>query len=110
MVHEILKAVKAVDRMFDEEERSIYETRMQSMAEMKSKIASAEEKWMKIGMKIGMEKGMEKGLEKGLKRMKQEKLNIAKPLLEVLYLETVALKTGLSVDEAEKLKRYIFCE
>jgi predicted transposase/invertase (TIGR01784 family) len=93
---EILKAVKAVDRMFDEEERSIYETRMQSMADIGSKIASAEEK----GMKIGLEKGMEKGLE----RVKQEKLNIAKQLLDVLDLETVALKTGLSVDEVEKLK------
>ncbi|MDO9105280.1 MAG: Rpn family recombination-promoting nuclease/putative transposase, partial [Methylovulum sp.] len=48
----IVKAIAAVDRMFDEEERLVYETRMQSLADVESKIASAEEK--------GMEKGMEK--------------------------------------------------
>jgi predicted transposase/invertase (TIGR01784 family) len=40
----IVKAILAVDRMFDEEERLIYEIRMQSLAEVESKIASAEEK------------------------------------------------------------------
>ena len=48
----IVKAIAAVDRMFDEEERLVYETRMQSLADVESKIASAEEK--------GMEKGREK--------------------------------------------------
>ncbi len=38
--------------MFDEEERLVYETRMQSLADVESKIASAEEK--------GREKGREK--------------------------------------------------
>ncbi len=51
----IVKAINAVDRMFDEEERMIYETRMQSLADIESKIASAEEK--------GMEKGRGKLLE-----------------------------------------------
>lgn len=40
----IVKAISAVDRMFDEEERMVYEVRMQSLAEVESKIASAEEK------------------------------------------------------------------
>lgn len=44
----IVKAIKAVDRMFDEEERQIYETRMQSLADIESKIASAQEKGEKI--------------------------------------------------------------
>ncbi len=46
---EILKAIDAVDRMFDEEERAIYETRMQSLADVESKIASAEEKGIEKG-------------------------------------------------------------
>ena len=90
---EIIKAVNAVDRMFDEDERQIYETRTQSLLDIRSKMASAEEK----GLKQGLEKGMEKGME-------QEKLNIAKNLLEVLDVETIALKTGLSVEEIDKLK------
>ncbi|CAK8710991.1 Transposase [Candidatus Electronema halotolerans] len=53
----ILKAMEAVDRMFNEEERLVYETRMRALMDVESKIASAEEK--------GMEKGLEKGLAKG---------------------------------------------
>lgn len=59
---DILKAIEAVDRMFDKEERQIYETRMQSLADVESKIASAEEK----GLAQGMEKGMGRSLLKVL--------------------------------------------
>ncbi|MDP2903113.1 MAG: Rpn family recombination-promoting nuclease/putative transposase [Methylovulum sp.] len=47
----IVKAIEAVDRMFNEEERLVYEIRMQSLADVEGKIASAEEK--------GIEKGRE---------------------------------------------------
>jgi len=40
----ILKAVEAVDRMFSEEERLVYDTRMRALMDVESKIASAEEK------------------------------------------------------------------
>ncbi len=82
---EITKAVQAVDRMFNEEERQIYETRMHALADVESKIASAEEK--------GERRGMEK-----------EKLDIATSLLDVLDVETIALKTGLTTEEIEQLK------
>lgn len=49
----------------------------------------------------GIEKGMEKGIEKGLER---GKIEIAKNLLDILDIETIALKTGLTVEEIEKLK------
>jgi len=39
----IVKAIVAVDRMFDEDERLVYKLRMQSLADVESKIASAEE-------------------------------------------------------------------
>ena len=42
--------------MFDEEERLVYETGMQSLADVESKIASAEEK--------GREQGLEQGIDK----------------------------------------------
>jgi predicted transposase/invertase (TIGR01784 family) len=46
----ILKAVEAVDRMFSEEERLVYDTRMRALMDVESKIASAEEKGLKQGM------------------------------------------------------------
>lgn len=64
----ILKAVEAVDRMFDEEERQIYEIRMQSLADVESKVASALEK----GLAQGMVKGLEKGLAQGLAQGKEQ--------------------------------------
>ncbi len=46
----------------------------------------------------GMEKGMEKGREEG-------KIEIAKNLLDILDNETIALKTALSVDVIENLRK-----
>ena len=54
----IVKAIAAIDRMFDEEERQVYDVRMQSLADVESKIASAAEK--------GLEKGLEKGRVEGI--------------------------------------------
>ncbi len=46
-------------------------------------------------------KGMEKGFEQGIK---QRNLEIAKSLLDILDVEIIALKTGLSVTEVQRLK------
>ena len=54
----IVKAVEAVDRMFNEEERLVYEVRMQSLADVESKIASAEEKGRVEGKAEGRAEGM----------------------------------------------------
>ncbi|GAB4266513.1 MAG: Rpn family recombination-promoting nuclease/putative transposase [Methylomicrobium sp.] len=93
----IVKAITAVDRMFDEEERLIYETRMQAIADVDSKIVSALEK--------GMEKGIEKGIEKGKEVGKyEEKLIIARNLLNKgVDNAMIADVTGLSTDEIERL-------
>ena len=72
--------------MFDEEERLVYETRMQSLADVESKIASAEEK--------GREEGREEGIEEGVNNAtKNIALNLAK---EGTSLEVIAKVTGLS--------------
>ena len=85
---EIVKAINAVDRMFDEEERTVYDVRMQALMEVESKIASAEEK--------GLEKGLEKGIEKGTNEAKKE---IALNLLEEgMAMKNVAKVTGLTED------------
>lgn len=89
----IKKAVYAVDRMFDEEERLIYEVRMEAIAEVESKIASALEK--------GWNDGREKGLEQGREQVTRE---LALKLLDVLDAPTVAAKTGLSLSEVETLQ------
>jgi flagellar biosynthesis/type III secretory pathway protein FliH len=60
--------MEAVDRMFNEEERLVYETRMRALMDVESKIASAEEKGMEQGLAQGLEKGLKKGLEKGLEK------------------------------------------
>lgn len=53
----------------------------------------------------GREEGKEIGREKGVKEGEKKKaIEIAKSLLDILDIETIALKTGLSVDEINKLK------
>jgi len=110
----IKKAVQAVDRMFDEEERQIYEVRMQAIAEVDSKIASALDKGRREGLEEGIEKGMEKGMKKGMKKgmekgreegREQAMRELAVKLLDVLDVPTVAAKTGLSLAEVEALKQ-----
>lgn len=85
----IIKAIEAVDRMFNEEERQVYEIRMQALMDIESKIISA---W-DSGVKAGIEEGM-----------KWQQLKIAKSLLGILDVETIALKTGLSVEEIVQLQ------
>lgn len=89
----IRKAVEAVDRLFDEEERLVYEVRMQALAEVESKIVSAEEKGLKEGLKQGFEQGRREAV-----------LALAESLLDVLDAETVAAKTGLTLAEIEALR------
>ena len=83
----IVKAITAVDRMFNEEERVVYETRMQSLADVGSKIASAEEK--------GIEKGMEKGINQAITA-----INLAKQGADY---QTIAKVTGLSESDIKRL-------
>ena len=83
---EIVKAIQAVDKMFDEDERQVYEVRMQAIADTESKIASAEEK--------GEEKGR-----------KVEKLLLAKNLLDILDDATIVEKTGLTMETVQQLRR-----
>lgn len=85
----IVKAIEAVDRMFDEEERLVYETRMQSLADVESKIASVEEK------------GREEGLAEGINQATQNiALSLAK---EGAAIEIIAKVTGLPESEIKQL-------
>ncbi len=82
---DIVKAIEAVDRLFNEEERLVYEVRMQSLADVESKIASAEEK------------GIEKGINKASKAIA---LNLLDKGVDVA---TIAEVTGLSDADIKQL-------
>ncbi len=90
----IVKAVMAVDRMFNEEERQVYEIRMQAMIDQESKIASARE----IAREEGREEGREKGRQEGI-------LQVARNFLDLLDDEAVAARTGLSLDTIKTLRK-----
>ena len=62
---------------------------------------TADKQGHKRGLKEGIEKGIEKGIEEGKRK---RNLEIAKNLLDVLDNETIASKTGLSIEEIEGLR------
>jgi len=63
------------------------------------------QKGIKKGIKKGLEKGMKEGLEKGkAEGEKNAKLEVAKKLLDILDIEMIALKTGLTQEDITKLK------
>jgi predicted transposase/invertase (TIGR01784 family) len=55
----------------------------------------------KSSIDLAKEQGIEKGIEQGIE---QEKINIAKNLLDILDDKTISLKTGLSEREIKKLR------
>ena len=69
----------------DKEEREIYENDLKALRIHHAEIKTAEEK----------------GIQKGEKNKASE---IAKNLLDVLDNETIAVKTGLTIEEIQKLR------
>ncbi|MFQ6870382.1 MAG: Rpn family recombination-promoting nuclease/putative transposase [Romboutsia timonensis] len=72
----------------DEKERALYFIREKSIRDEISALANAEEK------------GMERGIKKG---ERNKAIEIAKSLLDVLDIETIFIKTGLSIKEIEDI-------
>ncbi len=61
---------------------------------------------VKKGVKQGLEKGIKQGIEQGMvKGEKQKAIEIAKKLIDVLDVKTIALKTGLSEKEIAILRQ-----
>jgi predicted transposase/invertase (TIGR01784 family) len=89
----IVKAVAEVDRMFDEEEREIYDVRMRVVMDEMSRIASAEEKGLSMGQAIGEARGKEQANRDHARRM----------LAEGLAVELIERVTGLSAAEIKVL-------
>ena len=55
------------------------------------------ERELQKGIKIGIEQGIEQGKE-------EEQVEIAQNLLDVLDDETIALKTGLTIEEVRRIR------
>jgi predicted transposase/invertase (TIGR01784 family) len=75
----------------------------------KIKDEAAWEKAKKRFVAEGREEGILEGIEKGIEKGKEEgilagKIELAKNLLDVLDNETIALKSGLSIERVRKLK------
>ena len=82
----IEKAIEKLEIMYlDKDERELYELDLKAL-----RVHNAE-------IKIAEEKGIEKGENK-------KALEIAKNLLDVLNNEAIAIKTGLTLEEIEKLR------
>ena len=89
-IEEIRQAKDELIRMSnDSTQRQLYDMRANSLRDKISELNAAERK------------GIEKGIEKG---KKEEKIAIARNLLDVLDNETIALKTGLTILDVEKLR------
>lgn len=86
----IIKALNVVNRLFDNDERVIYEVKKQAIMDAESKIASAIDKGIEKGIAEGLEKGMEQGLAKGLEQGRLNALN-----------ETLARLINQGFDEAQ---------
>ena len=85
----------------DKKELELYNLREKSFYYKVSALSNAEEKGREAGLIEGLQQGLEQGLEQG--KLK-ERINIAKNLLDVLDNETIALKTGLTVEEIQELR------
>ncbi len=96
----IVKAIEAIDRMFNEEERQIYEVRIQSWANVNSQIASAYDEGMEKGIKKGIKKGIEKGMQEGIYQTKRETVLLA--FQQEMSLEAILKITQLSEEQVQK--------
>ena len=89
-IEEIREAKDELVRMSnDEKQREIYEMRAKILKDKVSALNEAERK------------GVKKGIQKG---EKNKAIEIAKNLLDILDDETIAVKTGLSIEEIKELR------
>lgn len=90
----------------DEKERELYSMREKSLNDKINELNSAKEQGMKRGLKKGLKEGIKQGLKQGKEEgMKEAKIEIAKNLLDVLDNKIISLKTGLSIEEIESLRK-----
>ncbi len=77
-----------------------YRLREKAMYDEISALENSREKGLKEGVKIGKEEGLKEGEVRGELKAKKK---LAKSLLDVLDIETISKKTGLSEEEIKRL-------
>ena len=85
---------------FTNEEYTAYETSLKAHRDYKNTIDFAKEE----GFELGIEQGIEQEKINSKNRLKEEKINIAKSLLDVLDDKIIAIKTGFSEKEIKQLR------
>jgi len=99
----------AQEMTYNEKEMEIYEYILKKERDDLNALYTAKKKGWKMGWEQGLEKGREEGIQKGIQKgkdvgKKETQIEIAKNLLDILDNETISKKTGLSIDEIEKLR------
>ena len=80
------------------EERAAYLSREMALHDEATRLSEAEERGEERGQKRGEKIGEERG-------KKRKAIEIANNLLDILDDETIALKTGLSIEEVKALRK-----
>ena len=94
---DIEKATSSVSRMFDSEERKVYDVRRKTQMDYEAILDSAVQKGVEKGIGIGKAEGIEEG-------EKRKALEVAKNFKkDGIPLEIIAKNTGLSIEEIKAL-------
>ena len=109
-----LKEDRVIKKAFDvakflalsKDKQLAYQIDLKAKLDYQNVMNYAKEYAMEVGMEKGMKKGREEGIEEGIKKgEKKAKIEIAKSLLDILDIQTISLKTGLSIEEIEKISK-----
>jgi predicted transposase/invertase (TIGR01784 family) len=107
-----LKAVPAIEHAFNVPQQSglnpkeleVLEKREMALHDSRNAILKAQQDALQRGLQQGLEQGLQQGLKEGLvEGEKRKAIDIARSLLDVLDVETIAQKTGLSLEEVRQL-------
>ena len=111
---EIQKALQIANKAcMSDEELEAQRKRKDFIYIQKASISLAERNGMERGIRKGLEQGLEQGIEQGIIKgkmegieegVKQEKIAIAKNLLDILDNETISQKLRLSIEDVESLR------
>ncbi|WP_252229718.1 Rpn family recombination-promoting nuclease/putative transposase [Clostridium sp. ZBS15] len=96
-VRNLEMSIKEIREAKDELIKMSNNSKQREIYEMRAKILKDKVSALNKARQEGIEQGIKEGQYK-------EKINIAKNLLDVLDNETIAIKTGLTIDEIQKLR------
>jgi predicted transposase/invertase (TIGR01784 family) len=89
----------------DEDEQFAYQQDLKARLDYKNVMDYAKEEAEKEGIVLGIAQGITQGITQGIEKGREkEKIAVAKKLLDVLEIEIIAKKTGLSIEVIKDLK------